>query len=50
MTDESTDLDHAEDDILTYDVSDDALESAAGTDAPMISWADTFMLTLRPCC
>jgi hypothetical protein len=50
MTDETTDLDHLDEDILTCNVSDDALESAAGTDAPMISWADTLSLTLRPCC
>jgi hypothetical protein len=50
MNDETTDLDHADEDLLIYAVSDDALESAAGTDTPMISWADTFMLTLRPCC
>jgi hypothetical protein len=50
MNDETTDLDYADEDTLTYTMSDEALESAAGTDAPMISWADTFMLTLRPCC
>jgi hypothetical protein len=32
MTDTTTDLDQFDEEILTYDVSDEALEAAAGTD------------------
>jgi hypothetical protein len=32
MNDDNTDLDQADEDILTHDVSDDALEAVASTD------------------
>jgi hypothetical protein len=34
MSDNSTGLDQTEQEILSYDVSDDALEAAAGIDQP----------------
>jgi hypothetical protein len=33
MNDITTDLDQADEDILTYDVSDEALEAAAGSES-----------------
>jgi len=52
MNDNPTDLAQAGEDILGYDPSDEALEAAAGPQkgGPMLSWADTLSLTLRPCC
>ena len=47
MNDATTDLDQADEEILTYAVSDEALEAAAGTERPA---ATGFTLISDPCC
>jgi hypothetical protein len=42
-------LDQADEDILTYTASDEALEAAAGTERGPVT-VDTFVLALTYCC
>jgi hypothetical protein len=37
MNDDNTDLNQVDEDILTYTVSDEALEAAAGTGHPLVN-------------
>jgi hypothetical protein len=43
-----TDLDQGDEDILTYDVSDEALEAAAGPEGP--KWMTIVATYLGRCC
>ena len=45
MNDQTDDLDQADEDILTYDVSDDALEAVAG----WVKRSETMMLWTNTC-
>ena len=48
-TNHTIDLDHADEDILTYDVSDEALEAAADKDAPGGGYSGFFSFSQRCC-
>jgi hypothetical protein len=50
MNDDTTDLDPADEDILTYTVSDEALEAAAGTRGANTYALWTDMTFCRPPC
>ena len=47
MNDETTNLDQADEDILSYTVSDEALEAAAGTQVGLTG--STFVVTPAGC-
>jgi hypothetical protein len=48
MNDETTNLDRADEDILTYTASDEALEAAAGTEGVMQSVAPQYTCRCDP--
>jgi hypothetical protein len=51
MNDTTTDLDQADEDILTYTVSDEALEAAAGTEKGRYYTAHSMVMPVGgPCC
>jgi hypothetical protein len=51
MNDDTTDLDQADEEILTYTVSDEALEAAAGTErGANTDFPSTRLGPPHPCC
>ena len=49
-TNTASDLDQADDEILTYTVSDEALEAAAGTEKPSWTTGGAFTWGCSDCC
>ena len=52
MNEQETDLDQADEDILSYTVSDEALETAAGTEGGFVGYTRHFrtIRTIPDCC